>query len=165
MIATYLETSQGHLDRDRALRVDWLCEENINDLATRLTEKEISDEELRQELKLAPFPTLDGILSRIYQQLGSEDFELNKRRLEGIFEGYRYRGAMSDENVQDVAKMLEALPEAPELLDILKEVGSAAIKAAWGLLRRTHGGQFVQSLWQHIKNQSREFGAVLQLDF
>ncbi len=65
MIATYLETSQGYLDRDRALRVDWLCEENVNDLATRLTEKGMSDEELRQELKLAPLPILDGILSRI----------------------------------------------------------------------------------------------------
>ncbi|MGK7915354.1 MAG: hypothetical protein AB4038_07360, partial [Prochloraceae cyanobacterium] len=47
LIATCLETSQGNFDRDRALRVDWLCEENVNDLATRLTETEISDEELR----------------------------------------------------------------------------------------------------------------------
>ena len=50
--------------------VDFLSEQNINDLATRLTEKEIGDEELRLTLKLVSFPSLDGILSRIYHQLG-----------------------------------------------------------------------------------------------
>ena len=64
---------------------------------------------------------------------------------------------MSDENIQAVASMLETLPEAPELLDTLKELGSAARKAAWGLLRRTHRGQFVQSLWRQIKNQNTEW--------
>ncbi len=165
LIATCLETSQGHFDRDRTLKVDCLSEQNINDLARWLTEKEISDDELRQELKLAPFPTLDGILSRIYQQLGSEAFETNKRRLEGIFEGYRYRGAMSDENIQDVASILETLPSAPELLDTLKEVGSVAIKAAWELLHKTYGVQFVQSLWRHIKNQNSEWELGCQFEF
>ena len=108
LIATCFETSPGHFDSDRALKVDCLSEENINDVARRLTEKEIGDEELRLTLKLVPFPSLDGILSRIYHQLGSEAFEKNKWRLEAIFEGYRYRGAMSDENILD-GLMLEKL--------------------------------------------------------
>ncbi len=72
---------------------------------------------------------------------------------------------MSDENIQAVASMLETLPSAPELLDILKEVGKEVIKLAWGLLQRTHGVQFVQSLWGHIKNQNSEWELGCQFEF
>ena len=90
---------------------------------------------------------------------------MNKQRLEAIFEGYRYRRMMSDENIQDVVLLLETLPEVPELLDTLKEIGKEVIKLAWGLLQRTHGIQFVQKLWRHIKNQNTEWELGCQFEF
>ena len=124
----------------------WLSQDSINEAAKCLTHSLISDEELRLRLELAPFPSLDAILSRIYDQFDFIVFEKSKQRLEGIFEGYRYRGEMSEENIEDVAKLLRALPLTPEVLDTLKSVSSSAILAAWKVLGRTEGAQELKAL-------------------
>ncbi len=124
----------------------WLSEEEIEDLVKRLTNSFISDSELRLILARAPFPSLNAILSRIYDQFDFIVFEKSKQRLEGIVEGYRYRGEMSEENLENVVELLRAWPEVPEVLDTLKSVSSNAILAAWELLRRTEGAQELQAL-------------------